>query len=185
MTFLTENAKHWDAVFREAPDRTRFVRKFINHTGADVLDVGCATGSLSVLLGQSGANVVGIDINPRFVDAARVKNPRGKYFVADMRDFRLSKKFDLIICLGTTFSHNLILLSGCRSDVDQFSETPKTWRVSRRRRDQRDRIYRTASVSEFRTRTPVCTERLFRHRNNPSQIRIQGPNHDRASLPGK
>jgi ubiquinone biosynthesis O-methyltransferase len=40
-------------------------------TGKRVLDVGCGDGVLSVRLAQQGARVMGLDIDPRMLDAAR------------------------------------------------------------------------------------------------------------------
>jgi SAM-dependent methyltransferase len=40
---------------------------------ASVVDLGCGTGSLSVLLAAAGYSVVGVDIAPRMIDAARGK----------------------------------------------------------------------------------------------------------------
>src|SRR5437763_14747537 len=40
---------------------------------ASVVDMGCGTGSLSVLLASAGHSVVGIDIAPRMIDDASPK----------------------------------------------------------------------------------------------------------------
>jgi SAM-dependent methyltransferase len=106
VTLLAEDPDLWDAVFSESAMRARFVRRLARRIGPRVLDVGCATGSLCALLRRQGFDPVGIDKNRRFVDAARRKDPNGTYAVGDMRTFKLHRKFDVIVCLGTTFSYN-------------------------------------------------------------------------------
>jgi SAM-dependent methyltransferase len=49
------------------------LRSVLPVSPADVADLGCGTGSLSVLLGMDGYRVVGIDSSQRMVDAARRK----------------------------------------------------------------------------------------------------------------
>jgi SAM-dependent methyltransferase len=106
VTFLAEDPDLWDAVFSESAARASFVRRLARRIGPKVLDVGCATGSLCVLLRRQGFDPVGIDKNRRFIGAARRKDPKGTYAVGDMRTFKLHQKFDVIVCLGTTFSYN-------------------------------------------------------------------------------
>ena len=43
---------------------------------ARIADLGCGTGSLSVLLAERGHHVVGVDVSPRMVDRARRKADR-------------------------------------------------------------------------------------------------------------
>ncbi|WP_309055666.1 class I SAM-dependent methyltransferase, partial [Streptomyces sp.] len=54
---------------------------------ADVLDVGCGTGSLSALLAGAGHRVTGVDLAPRMVEAARAKLAAaglpGRFLVGD------------------------------------------------------------------------------------------------------
>lgn len=58
------------------------LRNWIPADGADVLDVGCGTGSLSALLIEHGHRVVGMDVAPAMVTAARRKTG-GRMVVAD------------------------------------------------------------------------------------------------------
>src|SRR5687767_11187994 len=43
---------------------------------AKILDLGCGTGSLSVLLAEMGHAVTGIDLSPRMIEQARQKARR-------------------------------------------------------------------------------------------------------------
>jgi SAM-dependent methyltransferase len=51
-----------------------------------VLDAGCGEGYLTRVLAASGAHVTGIDISPRLIEQARMKDPGGAidYRVADL-----------------------------------------------------------------------------------------------------
>ena len=97
----------WDAVFQRSPAQIRFAKALVRKAGKRVLDVGCATGTLCASLRQSGIDAAGLDINPVFIKTATAKDPSGDYRVGDMKRFRLERRFDLIVCLGTTFAYNL------------------------------------------------------------------------------
>ncbi|TDD69843.1 class I SAM-dependent methyltransferase [Jiangella aurantiaca] len=53
----------------------------------DVLDVGCGTGSLALLLAEAGHRVTGVDLSPRMVELAQAKfaaaGQRGRFLVGD------------------------------------------------------------------------------------------------------
>lgn len=49
------------------------LREWVPGVGADVLDVGCGTGSLSLLLAEQGHRVVGVDVSAGMVARARRK----------------------------------------------------------------------------------------------------------------
>ena len=78
---------YWDkaaASFDEEPDHglrdpvireqwTDFLRASLPYTQATVLDMGCGTGSLSVVLAGLGHSVTGIDVSPAMISLARAK----------------------------------------------------------------------------------------------------------------
>lgn len=107
MTLLAMDPALWDVVFQEPRARARFIAELALKSGGRLLDVGCATGSFCRLMRHRGVDAEGVDINPRFIDAARGKDPSSVFYVGDMRTLALGKTFDLVACLGSTFCYNL------------------------------------------------------------------------------
>ncbi|MFE7131575.1 class I SAM-dependent methyltransferase [Streptomyces sp. NPDC057638] len=71
--------------------------------GSDVLDVGCGTGSLALLLAEEGHRVTGVDLAPRMVGRAREKltlaGHEGRFLVADAAAPPLGgETFDAVLC---------------------------------------------------------------------------------------
>ena len=70
--------------------------------GGRVLEMGCGTGRVSLALAQSGIEVVGVDISPRMVEAARAKaeaaglSHRARFTVGDMADVEAGGEFALV-----------------------------------------------------------------------------------------
>jgi SAM-dependent methyltransferase len=69
-----------------------------------LLDVGCGTGEHGKFLKHYYA-VDGIDLNNSYVEAARTKNPSGKYLHANMTDFDLDLKYDVVTCLFSAIGY--------------------------------------------------------------------------------
>ncbi|MFD9317571.1 class I SAM-dependent methyltransferase [Streptomyces sp. NPDC060053] len=77
----------WDAAaaaFDEEPDHglrdpgvraawARRLRAWLPERGCDLLDLGCGTGSLSLLAAEQGHRVTGVDLSPAMIDLARAK----------------------------------------------------------------------------------------------------------------
>jgi len=82
-----------------------------------ILDVACGTGMHDSFF-ASQFTVDGIDVNEEFLQVAQERNPDGEYFAGDMIDFHLDKKYDVIICLGSSIGYvrnykNLIKATLC------------------------------------------------------------------------
>ncbi len=71
-------------------------------SGKTLLDIGCGNGALSASLAGRGAQVVGIDLSPSGITIAREKYPELEWSVMSAYDdlkSRLSREFDLVVCL--------------------------------------------------------------------------------------
>jgi SAM-dependent methyltransferase len=77
----------WAATFDDEPDHglrdpatraawERLLRALLPDPPADIADLGCGTGSLSVLLAEGGYRVAGIDLSPKMIAAATRKAAR-------------------------------------------------------------------------------------------------------------
>jgi SAM-dependent methyltransferase len=101
MTNSAAIAAYWDAAapdFDNEPDHGLLAKEtrtawagllsaWLPSGPADVLDVGCGTGSLSELTAQAGHRVTGVDLSPRMVEHARTKleaaGLTGQFLVGD------------------------------------------------------------------------------------------------------
>lgn len=71
-----------------------------------VLDVGCGTGEHARHLAEEhGYEVSGLDAEPTFVEFARAKLPKSRFWVADMSSFDLGVRFDAVLCLFSAIGY--------------------------------------------------------------------------------
>ncbi|MFF8290192.1 class I SAM-dependent methyltransferase [Streptomyces sp. NPDC016309] len=95
-----------DHGMRAAPTRAawaRLVRSWIPSGPADVLDVGCGTGSMSLLLAERGHRVTGVDLAPRMTGRARAKfaaaGLAGRFLTGDATHPPTGEeRFDVVLC---------------------------------------------------------------------------------------
>lgn len=77
----------------------------VNPECRTVLDVACGTAEHARLLAAEGFVVDGIDLDPAFVRLARQKHSAGRFFEADMSDFRLPHRYDAVMCLFSSIGY--------------------------------------------------------------------------------
>jgi SAM-dependent methyltransferase len=79
------------------------IKKYANGDVKTILDMGCGTGGHAFLLAEKGYEVTGIDRSEGMLSIAKEKAKKTKKMVnflkADIRDFDLNKKFDVVITM--------------------------------------------------------------------------------------
>jgi SAM-dependent methyltransferase len=67
-----------------------------------VLDAGCGTGRVAIELSRRGHHVVGLDLDPGMLEAARPKAPHLTWTLGDLADpeLELGRRFDAVVLAG-------------------------------------------------------------------------------------
>jgi 2-polyprenyl-3-methyl-5-hydroxy-6-metoxy-1,4-benzoquinol methylase len=105
--------KYYDLIYsaKDYVEECGCIEKYLKHfsmiTVKKILDIGCGTGSHAIVLAKRGYRVVGIDPSRIMIDQAKIKGAGlpVKFYVQDMRQFRLDETFDLVICMFGTFDY--------------------------------------------------------------------------------
>ncbi|MGH8900382.1 MAG: class I SAM-dependent DNA methyltransferase [Egibacteraceae bacterium] len=74
---------------------------FVESLGVhSVLDAGCGTGRVAIELARRGLDVVGVDLDPGMLAAARRKAPHLEWVEADLATVRLGGRFEAVVLAG-------------------------------------------------------------------------------------
>jgi len=109
-TQFTLIARHYDQLMAGVPyalwvNYLEALLRRVNYRPKTVLDVACGTGNVSELLAERGYEVVGIDISPNMIEIARTKGSGVKYYVQDVSELDLGRRFDLAISLFDSLNY--------------------------------------------------------------------------------
>jgi SAM-dependent methyltransferase len=105
-------AKYYDHLFeyRRSFDAARevIVGPILRRANS-ACDLGCGTGTTALLFASRGLKTFAVDLSPEMCRAARRKAREArlplKVVQADMRDFRLPQRVDLITCEFDALNH--------------------------------------------------------------------------------
>jgi SAM-dependent methyltransferase len=121
------SAEFYDTIYGAFKDYTTEATKIadllraIDPNYKTVLDVGCGTGEHARLLTQAGFSVDGVDINADFVRIAQRKNQTGRFIEADMSEFELPRRYDVVMCLFSSIGY-LCTLDRVASALRRFRD---------------------------------------------------------------
>jgi SAM-dependent methyltransferase len=84
--------------------------------GTRVLDAGCGTGRVAIELADRGFSVVGVDVDPGMLSAARTKRPELPWVEADLTNLGhvIEAEFDLALLAGNVL---IFVRPGTEGDV--------------------------------------------------------------------
>lgn len=116
------SSKYYDVIysFKDYKHEAEQIRNYMAKQGLNyrtILDVACGTGQHAFYL-KNEYLIDGIDLNPEFISIAKSKNPKGNFYVADMTNFKLNKKYDVVMCLFSSIGYvqtlnNVVRTLGC------------------------------------------------------------------------
>src|SRR4030095_12806055 len=99
---FSESAEFYDAIYSfkdyatEAAHIAALIRRLSPQAKAG-LDVACGTGEHALHLTKHGFDVDGLDLDAGLLQVAREKHRSGHFFQADMSDFALERRYDVIL----------------------------------------------------------------------------------------
>lgn len=114
-------ANYYDTIFPLRASVVAYLKTLAkNYNPVNLLDIGCATGSLARSLFQDFASISAIDLDASMIEIAKSKNqyPHIEFKRLGMLDIRnnfFDGSFSIISCLGNTLPHLTDL-----SDIDNF-----------------------------------------------------------------
>ena len=108
---FSKSEAFYDAIYgtmkdyaHEAQQLYELIQQYKQSSGTTLLDVACGTGGHIPFLRQH-YTVEGLDLDEQMLAIARQRNPGVVFYHADMVDFDLGHRFDVILCLFSSIGY--------------------------------------------------------------------------------
>lgn len=109
---FTKSAQYYDLIYSSFKDYASEAEKIanliqsLNPKAQTILDVACGTAEHAKLLNENyNYKVDGIDLDENLLEIARQKNPASRFEAADMTNFDLGRKYDIVMCLFSSIGY--------------------------------------------------------------------------------
>ena len=125
-----ELAKYYDAIYArknyedEIAIINKMITKYKKSKGKDLLEVGCGTGH-HIQYFRKRFSCTGIDINQGMLTVAKKKFKDITFKEADMINFNLNRKFDIITCLFSSICY-VKTYANLHKTINNFAKHMKT-----------------------------------------------------------
>ena len=120
-----ELAKYYDLIYegkdykKEADKIKKLISRYKKSVGNDLLEAGCGTGH-HLKFFENEFSCIGTDVNKKMLDAAKKNVKKSVLKQLNMIDFRLNKKFDVILCLFSSIGY-VKNYSNLRKTISNFA----------------------------------------------------------------
>jgi 2-polyprenyl-3-methyl-5-hydroxy-6-metoxy-1,4-benzoquinol methylase len=113
MGFYASISDYYDRIFPYSRKQLEFITKRLSPPPLALLDIGCATGELSLALSEKGYSVTAIDSDAEMISAANKKLQRREGGSIEFRTMNMEdisteytgSNFGGVICFGNTLVH--------------------------------------------------------------------------------
>lgn len=97
-------AKYYDELLSDEDSFLLWLNYIKKQDCKDILELASGSGLMAKLLKSEGYNVIASDISESMKNVAK-NNFDGEYFILNMIDYSLDKKFDLVLCICDSFNY--------------------------------------------------------------------------------